>query len=114
MAEQISLQSALSEHFHASLTEPLATTATIEGIQVMGFADTAALIDMSLGGVLELVRAWLHSANVLPPKEDVLTWVGEAFDQFVATRPPLAGHPVLTRIARQGLLTLVASLYDAI
>lgn len=109
----MSLQEKLTSHCQASL-EPVVMQATVDGIESMGLMGMDAQVESTLAGILSIVTDWLKANDVIPPKATVLAWVGEAFDQYIAVRPPFAGRPVITRLARQGLMTLVSSLYDSL
>lgn len=110
----MSLQMALQEHCQQSFNQPVVMQASVDGIEVMGLMGIESQVEASLGGIVELVTAWLKNSDLMPSKAEVLAWVGEAFDTYIAVRPPFAGRPVITRLARQGLMTLVSSLYDSL
>jgi len=99
----MSLQTALQAHCQSA--QPQAMAATNDGITSIGFTD---LSEASLTGFVDVVIDWLKSSGVVPPKEDVITWVGEAFDQFIAPHM----RPIVARYVRMGLLAAVSTAYD--
>lgn len=107
----MSLQKALQEHFETALAPQ---AAAVDGVAMMGFP---GLSDATIGGVLDLVQAWLSdalNAGLLPTKPELLEMVADVFDQYIAVNPPLSGRPFLTKIARMGLLAATEALYDAV
>lgn len=91
----------------------MAAVAPVDGIESLGFSESLA-VESTLSGILQFVTSWLKTSGALPPKQQVLDWVEEAFNEHIAVRPPFAGHKIITQLARQGLLTFVSSAYDAI
>ena len=107
----MSLQEKLVSHCQSSL-EPMVMNASPDGVESMGYMEMQ--VETTLQGILQIVTDWLKENDVIPPKAIVLAWVGETFDTYIAVRPPFAGRPFITRVTRQGLMTLVSSLYDSL
>lgn len=100
------LRSTLNEHFEATLST--VTTSDSRGFDM----HEIGIVDASIGGILEVVKSWLSAADVLPSKEDVLKFVGEAYDQYIS--PKLEQRPIINSLVRQGLLAAVGVLYDSL
>ena len=71
-------------------------------------------VESTISNLLDVIKQWLEASDIIPSRDDVLKLVGDAFDTYIAVRPPFAGHPVITKLARAGLLSAVAALYDAV